>query len=425
MKFLFTHSYSKYNRGDAAIVSTMLHCFMLRFPKVHLSLITLDEFKPGETFEGVSQEHSFFYWSIYASRGPVARAVRTVWVMIVTLLWVVVYRSVGVRLNFLVGSSNARALQEYVSADVVIPVGGGYLVGKKTVHDTVTIMLQLHAILVARVLAKPVVLFSQSIGPFATWLQRSMVGVVLNRVQVICARESLTIKNLQALKVTKPEIVLTADAAFLFEPPHTAKLNEVAELRALARSGVVGITVRRWMKPNQQSAYERTIADFAQWLVGAGYAVVFVPQVTSAFHNDDDSLVHERIRALLPSDQAGVTYLPSSFTYTDVKNALGACDYVVGTRMHSVIFALTSLVPALAIAYERKTIGVMAELGLPEYVIPIEEVQLALLKSGFEKLVREAEAYKQHVATSLLQQQKLAELAFAKVEELLGKLGLS
>ena len=68
-------------------------------------------------------------------------------------------------------------------------------------------------------------------------------------------------------------------------------------------------------------------------------------------------------------------------------------DLVVGTRFHSVIFALNVETPAIAIAYGGyKATGIMADIGLSEYVIPIEQPDASLLIKMVDQVwLRESE----------------------------------
>jgi colanic acid/amylovoran biosynthesis protein len=52
-------------------------------------------------------------------------------------------------------------------------------------------------------------------------------------------------------------------------------------------------------------------------------------------------------------------------------------------------------VPALAIEYEYKTGGIMKDLGLSEWVLPIEHVTADNLYDKFRQLLREGDIYKQ------------------------------
>lgn len=425
MKILFTHCYSKQNRGDAAIIATMLRRFRVMLPNAGITLATLDHFEAGETFEGASQVHSFFYVAIYTSFGVLGRVAKTLYVVLATTVWAAIWRLSGLRCNVLLSQSLRETLEQYLAADIVVPVGGGYLLGKNTVHDTLTVMLQLHAMAVALLMHKPVLLFSQSVGPFGNWLQKFVSKLVLTRVQAIMVRESLSRENLKELGINAPRIMETADVAFLFETTSTVNGRALLEQAGVSgTSRLVGITVRNWLSTAKQAEYERAMALFAAKLTAQGYAVVFVPQVSSAFHNDDDAMVQSRIQQLLPPGTHGVYFLSVNLSYEEVKAVFASCVYVVGTRMHSVIFALTSGVPALAIAYERKTVGIMSSFSLQEYVIPMERATSELLEQKFLELDGHREEYLAKLDIHMPVEQKRAEEAFQEVQAFLAKNGL-
>jgi colanic acid/amylovoran biosynthesis protein len=62
-------------------------------------------------------------------------------------------------------------------------------------------------------------------------------------------------------------------------------------------------------------------------------------------------------------------------------------DLLVGTRFHSVIFALNEKTPSIAIAYGgNKSYGIMNDIGVPEYVMGIDSVASQRLNALVEKL---------------------------------------
>lgn len=425
MKFLFTHCYSKQNRGDAAIVATMLRRFRRMFPSSHMTLATMDFIESGEKFESTPQVHSFFYLAIYTSRWVIMRAVKTFYIICASVVWACLFRVTHVRFNWLMSKQLLETLEAYTQADIVVPVGGGYLLGKNNLHDTLTVVLQLHAILIALILGKPVLLFSQSIGPFGNLLQNVAVRLVLNQVQIIMTRESLSTQNLKEIGVSRPRIVEAADAAFLFEPSIQTQGKLLLERFGVPiAKKIVGVTVRNWLPHLEQSAYEQAIADFVKELEAQHYTVLFVPQVSSTFHNDNDTLVQERIRKLLPVNTTGVYYLSASISFEEVKLVFAECAYVVGTRMHSVIFGLTSNVPALAIAYERKTLGIMSSFGLQQYAVPMEQVTSELLLQKFALLEKHSGEYIAKLQEHMPVVQARANAAFQEVERFVIEKGL-
>ncbi len=425
MNILLTHGYSKDNRGDAAIVSAMVDKLRVLYPSAVLSLVTLDRFQQGAKFEGVDLLHAFFYSAIYTSRSTLFRILRTIKMLATTLIWAALFRLLGTEIDLLLNENELETIRAYKNAHTILAVGGGYLVGKNTLHDTVTVIVQLHAIIVGVILKKPVVLFSQSIGPFGNWVQQVLSSFVLNMVSIIMPREPLSTANLRELKVVKPNIAETADVAFLFESSGQAEVKQIlSKLGVQDLTKLVAITVRNWLDIEKQESYEQAVAKFAQYLVTQGYTVLFVPQVTSAFHNDDDTVVNDRIKVLLTSGQQSIYFLPNSFNFRQTKSVFEICKYVVGTRMHSVIFALTSRVPALAIAYERKTVGIMSSFGLQEYIIPMEQVTAELLEQNFLKLNSHHAEYLVKLDAHMPIEQERAERAFLEVQAFVVKNGL-
>ena len=69
-------------------------------------------------------------------------------------------------------------------------------------------------------------------------------------------------------------------------------------------------------------------------------------------------------------------------------------NYFIGTRMHSNIFALSSLIKTIAIAYEPKTTGIMKMLKLSSYVINMEDVDSDKLYKLYLKLKSDKEYLK-------------------------------
>ncbi len=150
----------------------------------------------------------------------------------------------------------------------------------------------------------------------------------------------------------------------------------------------VGLTVRRWFRcASAQIAYEATLTDFVDWLIEERNAqVVFVPQVTHALAGDDDRVVAARIVGRLRQSDAALL-LTAELRPGEVKGLCGEMKYFVGTRMHSNIFALSMGVPALAIGYLPKTEGLMEQLGLEAWTLPIETLDVRMLQDAYTRLV--------------------------------------
>ena len=120
--------------------------------------------------------------------------------------------------------------------------------------------------------------------------------------------------------------------------------------------------------------------------------VIFIPQVTSQLFDDDDRSVAKRIIVKM-KEKSFVWGIEQEMSHYEIKSFYANMNYIVGTRFHSVIFSLTSYVPAVAIEYEHKTRGIMKDLDLTDWVIKLEDLTAERLIKKFDKLVLKQEEY--------------------------------
>jgi len=271
-------------------------------------------------------------------------------------------------------------------------VGGGYLRGKKDLSSSIILLLLFHQIWLAHKLGKPVYLYAQSFGPYPTRIQRKIATMGLRCADLILVREGQSKNLLAELGLAGERVIRVPDSAFAFNP-NRILVSQPTLLNGLSHEHTVGVTVRSWLPAPEQSAYELAMAQFLD-AISEQYDlnVVVIPQVTSVEKDDDDRVVGRRIQNLIP-DGSNIHFLDERFTHHEIAAIYSNLHYLVGTRFHSVIFALSAGVPALAIEYEHKTSGIMKDLGLERWVLPIEAVTCDRLLSLFELLIRESESY--------------------------------
>jgi colanic acid/amylovoran biosynthesis protein len=100
----------------------------------------------------------------------------------------------------------------------------------------------------------------------------------------------------------------------------------------------------------------------------------------------DDISAFNRLLAKLPH----ALHIPiEEFQYgpvSELRSQMQRCDLFLGTRFHSVLFAIQQTVPVLAISCCPQTTHFMAEAGLSEYAIGIQEMNMDELKEKWLKL---------------------------------------
>lgn len=392
---IISHVYSSDNKGDAALTSVLIQDLQRKFPQAAIIILRLESVKKDAYFEGVPEKPSFMSFALNNYRNPVLKLVYVLYMMSATLVWAVWRRMTGFQLYL--PSHLRNVAQTYERADLIVPVGGGYIRSRKGLLNRFNIPLLLHPLLFGYVLGKPTILYSQSIGPFQNRLETRLVAFVLKRMTRILLREDTSMALLANMGV-RTNVSRAIDSGFLLRSRSKQALRK--DYHIPPRKLLIGVTVRSWLKDEAQTYYEKAVAKALDRLIGMSQVhVVFIPQVTAA-KGDDDRLISHRVHDFMRHAEA-TTVIDDEPDHHRIKAMYDNLDILLGTRFHSVIFSLTSYVPVLAIEYEHKTSGIMRDLKLEQWVLKIEDVTAPKLTKLLWKLIRERARYRTQLQKNL------------------------
>ncbi len=412
MKILITHVYSNDNKGDAALLSVLISDIRRAFESPSITILTLDRVATGEKFDEVPVKNGFMYYARNGNSNFFYKGIHGIFVAASTLLWAAAYRVSGRKIP--VPEYLNEVIRLYTDADLVIPVGGGYIRGKSGLVETGMLFFILHPLWFTAILGKPTINYTQSVGPFGNRLQTWMAKRTIRMLTGIIAREKITYSLLVRWGVKNMGISVDSGFSFI----SSSKRDLRSDLNMPVDQMLVGITVRKWLKPKKQQVYEMLIAKVADRIIEKyGAVVVFIPQVTVEHNHDDDRVSSERAYSFMERKE-NAHVVRERYDHHVIKALYGGLDYLIGTRFHSVIFALTSYVPAIAIEYEHKTRGIMLDLGLGGWVRDIRELQATDMERLFDELVAQRNAYVAKLQQKLPEYIQQANLSIRFVKEL-------
>jgi len=391
MKLLVVNAYVRENAGDAALLSVLLTQLKGEFPQADLALAGMEDPIARPEFEDVKNLGSIRRYTSVESLNVAHRWLRRLLVFMVAGLWFRGPKTLWRALTKLLPAEVAAELKNIYKADVVISLGGGYLNGKNNLGGDLNVYYLLLPVRLAERLGKPVVFAPQSYGPFGNARQSRWARDTLNKTNLVMVREQTSMDLLAKLGVRPELLYKTVDSGFALNVPDQPDV--ISRFGIPKGLKVVGMTARRWLPAEQQTAYEKALAKTIDYIQGKyKMRVVLIPQVTSPFQADDDRIVEKRIASFCdPKNQPIV--VDELLSHTTLKAMYSKLDFLIGTRFHSVIFGLISGVPSIAIEYEHKTGGIMHDLQLDDWVRKIDAVTAEDLCALFDKLAADPKAY--------------------------------
>ena len=277
-------------------------------------------------------------------------------------------------LRFLVNKQFAEAVKD---ADIVLSTGGHH-VTTMFVPDAVT--PQIFDMAAALLYDKPLVLWSQSIGPFDFKSPKCklLVQKILSGASRIFIRDDASAEQITKVVVSLEHVSKTRESVF--------GLYDIVKSRTKPseRPPVMGVAVYVHTRANQLKEHEehrRYFASLIDHAIEAGYKVRFFPM-------ELQSTDHPCIEAVINSvDKKENCEIVEGFPGTlDHINAVAQCKIFVGHKTHSQIFSLVAATPLLAIAYHRKTEDFMAQFGLEKYCIADAQLSTEKLIKLFDEV---------------------------------------
>jgi polysaccharide pyruvyl transferase WcaK-like protein len=276
--------------------------------------------------------------------------------------------------RFLVNRQFVEALK---NADIVISTGGHH-VTTMFVPDAVT--PQIFDMAAALLYDKPLVLWSQSIGPFRFKSPKSrlMVQKILSGAEQIFIRDEASAEQIKELEVSLEHVSTTRESVF--------GLCDIVEsrIRPSERPAVMGVAVYVHTRANRLEEHEnhpRYFASLIDHAIEAGYKVRLFPM---ELQGTDRACIEAVINNV---NKKEICEIVEGFPGTsDHINAVAECKMFVGHKTHSQIFSLVAATPLLAIAYHKKTEDFMVQFGLEKYCITDAEISAEKLIELFDEM---------------------------------------
>ncbi|HOF39805.1 MAG TPA: polysaccharide pyruvyl transferase family protein [Candidatus Hydrogenedentes bacterium] len=219
------------------------------------------------------------------------------------------------------------------------------------------------------------VLLPQTYGPFASPRNRRIAQDIIRRSAMAWARDERSFEVLRDLLGDAFDPVRHrsgVDVAFVLPSvaPAEDALGDAADWLADRSTPLAGLNVSGLLMNQPDAAarqygfkadYSRAAISLLRRLLRESDArILLIPHVvTPPGHYESDIEACNRVAAAVPEEAGGrVAVLPALRDPREVKWVISQLDLFCGTRMHSTIAALSTGVPAAAIAYSPKTLGV-------------------------------------------------------------------
>lgn len=251
----------------------------------------------------------------------------------------------------------------------------------------------------------PLVLGSQTIGPFQDKDVRDMAVKVIHGCKEVYARDQLSADYTVKISGRKP--VLTTDVAFALPYTKNEHKNDIVNI-GFNPSGLLwnggytgdnqfGLTVD----------YQKYCREVIQNLVKK-YEVFLIPHVLTDLTQsmDNDLIAIRELKKEFPS----LVVIDDFITPMEVKSYIARLDGFIGARMHATIAAFSANVACVPFSYSRKFEGLFDSLGYARVIHGCSDTTDEAIEKTLDWIEKHAELQKEVIQCNALASEKTNEL---------------
>ncbi|AZR72197.1 polysaccharide pyruvyl transferase CsaB [Anoxybacter fermentans] len=283
-------------------------------------------------------------------------------------------------------------------ADLLISGGGSLL---QDVTSQKNIPYYLGVVAMARALKKKVAFYAQGIGPIKGALGRSLTRLIANRVQLITVRDQKSYELLIELGVDRPTMKVTVDPVVLLKPGplKNNEYRQILELKkkcSISHRPIIGIAPRPWQ--GLKGYYEALVETGRRLKEKKDAEIILIPM-----HPEKDLKLCLQIADQLP----GARVLKEKYRPDQLLAFYKELDFLIGIRLHALIFAATVHLPHLGITYDPKVNGFLNQIG-DEPIADIENVEAEVLYREVVRRLKDKEGQVKRIAKAMASLRKEA-----------------
>ena len=239
---------------------------------------------------------------------------------------------------------------------------------------------------------RPLILLPQTIGPFAGTRPRRIAQRIIRAAEAVWVRDQPSFRRLRNLlgdDFDAQRHRCGVDLAFGLErdeparplPPHVASWLSGSPAEALVGFNVSGLIFNHAAAARRRyglrADYRETTVRFLERVLRETDAnILLVPHVFGEpGHKEHDPDACAAVAAAIkPLHDHRVEIVPDGYDPRETKWIISRTDWFCGTRMHATIAALSSGVPAAAVAYSSKARGVFETCGQGRHVADLRHL---------------------------------------------------
>ncbi len=254
--------------------------------------------------------------------------------------------------------------------------GGGSLI--QDVTSSKSLYYYLAVMRLAKLRGAKVMLYANGIGPVTRAKNFKHIQKTLKSASYITLRDLPSKDELSQILLPEVPCEVTADPVFSLPVAEKEAVD-----KALLSCGVSPderiflVSVRDWKALDKD--FESKICEFCEFVYNTYSVKPLIVPMQKTFDKEISERIFKGLKVPAAISQNG-------FSPELMLGVANRCEFVLGMRLHSLIYAVKAGVPSIALDYDPKVVAVMKSIGL-EFVESVEKIDCKRLCGFAQKII--------------------------------------
>ena len=413
-KILIIQSFNP-NKGDNSVISVMLSSLHRYHYKIAITAFDPNKAKVEHNVDAYNYLLNLKNMKLAQNKLQFYKFLMLEFSWLIYSLLYLIFHKINIDLPL--PKTKKAIVKVYQSADIVILPGGHFFT---SFNSPINNFSHYYALRFAQILGKKTMVYSQTIGPYTNNLsgkiERLMANRVLSKTTLVTVRDKNSLNS-----YCGSNVVETAETVFM-EPVKKININPQDYIRYYNGEFVVGVTIHHLYFKHyfSRSEYVNLMVDIFNSIIKEYHVqILMIPMEDNYNTGGDRPIICDMIAQLPIQNRKYIQMVSDDLTSDQTANLISRCDLFVGTKTHSIVYALKTATPTLSISYQQKSTDFMNLFGVGQYAIDMKDLEKQRFMQIFSYLFSERERVKSELSAKYPNVQKHAELNNVLLSKLL------
>lgn len=371
------------NKGDSSVIHTMLKTISKADNALNIRVTSYNPELARDEYGIDSEEWIINFRNIKLSKSKFSKIYyflkEFIWI-VYSLIWMVFFK---VDLKMPLPKFKRKTIELYMKSDVIVLPGGHFFTNLNAFPVNFS---HLYGLLYAKWMGKKTMIYSQTVGPFFgkfSYVTQKMTNFIISKTDIVTLREEDSKKYCKNCN----NVYITAETVFsLAIDTHISdKIEQLQQLKNKNKI-LVGVTIHHIYYKHffTKKEYIELMSNIFDEIVSKYNCNILIIPMEANYHSGGDRPIAKEMKQISKGKNS-IFILEGDLDPITTSSVISNTDIFIGTKTHSVVYGLKSLVPTVSISYQQKSTEFMKMFGVENNAIALE----GLTKSSFMNIFSE------------------------------------